>query len=256
MKKKTLTNILFACSGLAVVLAVWEIAARAAGADTLVPSPSAVFGAIVDNWAFIWENARATLFIAIVSLILALIAAFVTASLIALSTKANKALSPIVIASQAFPIITIAPFLIAVFGGGNGFIIFFAAYITWFPAVISFIHGLTRVDPDRLALFQTAGATRWQVYRHLRLPSAARYIVAGIRAAAALAFVDAVVAEYGGATVGIGSVIILNTAGVVPQPPEILVGLAVVCAIIGLTITFVAYGLARRVMRPWLVPEN
>lgn len=256
MKNKTLTNILLACSGLAVVLVIWEIAARIAGADAAIPAPSAVFSAIADNWAFIWENTKATLTIAVVSLILALVAAFVTASLIALSTKANKALSPIVIASQAFPIVTITPLLIVLFGKGDAFTIFFAAYITWFPAVISFIHGLTKVDPDRLALFQTAGATRWQVYRYLRLPSAARYIVAGVRASAALAFVDAIVAEYNFASVGIGSVMILNTAGIVEQPADILVGLAVVSAIAGLTITFVTYGLAKRVMRPWLVPEN
>lgn len=256
MKNKALTNILFACSGLVVVLAAWEIASRVAGANAAVPAPSVVFGAIADNWAFIWENTKATLYVALVSFALALIAAFATASIIALSAKANRALSPIVIASQAFPIVTIIPLLVVLFGKGNAFTIFFAAYITWFPAVISFIHGLTKVDPDRLALFQTAGATRWQIYRHLRLPSAARYIVAGIRASAALAFVDAIVAEYNFAAVGIGSVIILNTAGVVEQPADLLVGLAVVSAITGLTITFVAHVLAKRVMRPWLVPEN
>lgn len=256
MKSKTVTNILFACSGLAVVLVIWEIASRIAGADAAVPAPSVVFGAIADNRSFIWENTRATLVIALVSLVLALLATFVTASVIALSTRADKVLSPIVIASQAFPIITITPLLVVIFGKGDMFTIFFAAYITWFPAAISFIHGLTKIEPDRLALFQTAGATRWQVYRYLRLPSATRYIVAGIRASAALAFVDAIVAEYNFAAVGIGSVIILNTAGVVKQPADVLVGFAVVSAVIGLAITFVSYGLARRTMSRWLVAEN
>lgn len=256
MKNKILTNVLFACSGLVIVLTSWEVASRMAGPNASIPAPSVVFSAIEDNWAFIWQNAHSTLFVAVVSLVLALIVAFITASIIALSTKANKALSPIVIASQAFPIVTITPLLIVIFGKGDAFTIFFAAYITWFPAVISFIHGLTKVDPDRLALFQIAGANRWQVYRYLRLPSAARYIVAGIRASAALAFVNAVVAEYNFAMIGIGSVIILNTAGVVEQPADVLVGLAVVCAIIGLIITFASHSLARRSMYRWLVPEN
>lgn len=256
MKRKTVANLIFACSGLVLVLAIWEMASRLAGADALVPPPSAVFQAIIDNKEFFIENTGATLVVAIISFIGALVAAFTVASAIALSTKANKALSPLVIASQAFPIVTITPFLIAVLGGGNAYIIFFAGYITWFPAVIAFIHGLTKVNPDRLALFQTAGASRWQIYRHLRLPSAARYIVTGVRASAALAFVDAVVAEYGGASVGIGSVIILNTAGVVEQTPEVLVGFAVVSAAIGLIITFVAYGIAKRAMRRYLIPEN
>lgn len=252
MKRNNLTNFFIGLSGLAVIIAAWELASRLAGAKALVPPPSTVLNSILENKDLFIENTQATLVVAVLSFILAISAAFLVASAIALSSKANKALSPVVIASQAFPLVTIAPFLVYLFGPGNGFIIFFAAYITWFPAVIPFIHGLTRISPDRLALFQSAGASRWQIYKYLRLPSAVPYLLAGLRAAAALAFINAVVAEYSGATAGIGSIIILNTAGVVEQPPEILVGLALVSAVIGLAIAGIVYGTSKWKLKRYL----
>lgn len=252
MRHNTLSNFFMAFSGLSIILIIWEFISRLVGANALVPPPTAVLSSVIENKDLFTENVQATLAVAIISFICAVSVAFLVASAIALSTKADRALSPVVIASQAFPIVTVAPFLIYLFGPGNGFIIFFAAYITWFPAVIPFIHGLTRVDPDRLAIFQSAGASRWQIYKYLRLPSAVPYLLAGIRAAAALAFINAIVAEYSGATAGIGSIIILNTAGVVEQPPEILVGLALVSAAIGLGIAATVYSFSKWRLRRYL----
>lgn len=227
------------------VILFWELSTRLAGSGSLIPTFSSTVATIIENKSLFIDNTVATLVVAIISFVLAVVAAFIVASAIALSPLADKALSPIVIASQAFPIVTIAPFLLYIFGGGNIFIIFFAAYITWFPAVIAFIHGLTRVDPDKLALFQSADATRWQIYKLLRLPSAGPYLVTGLRAAAAFAFINAIVGEYSGATTGLGSIIILNTAGVVKQTPEVLVGIALVSAVIGLTFTWIVYTLSK-----------
>ena len=95
------------------------------------------------------------------------------------------------IASQAVPIIAIAPVLVVWFGFGMLPKVLVIVLITFFPVTINTVDGLRAVDPEMLTLMRTMGATRWQVFRMVQLPSALPLVFSGMKIAAAVSVIGA-----------------------------------------------------------------
>jgi ABC-type nitrate/sulfonate/bicarbonate transport system permease component len=108
------------------------------------------------------------------------------------------------------------------------------------------------IDPDRLALFEIHNAGPKEVWRRLRLPSAAPSIVAGVRTSAGFAVISAIVSEYGTLVGGIGATIVRHVRGMETLPSDRLFALVVVSAVLGLAFTWLAHFLARAATRRWL----
>lgn len=239
---------LSAAAGFLLLAALWQLAAWLDGAV----SPAAVLAAIVRRRDAFLNDALVSLAEAFCGLTVALVAAFLTATALAMSEAVNRAASPLILASQTVPLVAIAPLLAGVLGSGFVSIVVITAWLCWFPAVIAFIHGLRTVSADQLIVFRVARAGRWQIFRHLRLPGAAPALASGVRASAGFALIGALVAEYSGAKAGLGAAIIRHVAGIEVLANDELIGLVVVCSLLGLLLTWGAHAAARRVLRPWL----
>ena len=132
---------------------------------------------------------------------------------IAESATLRRALLPLVISTQAIPILAIAPVLIIWFGFVMTPKVIIVVMISFFPIVITTVTGLQSVSRDMLNLLDSLSATRWQVLRRVKFPAALPYIFAGLKNSAVISVIGAFVGEYVGAIEGLGPVMILANSG-------------------------------------------
>jgi NitT/TauT family transport system permease protein len=138
---------------------------------------------------------------------LGLLAATALGYCIAKSPSLDRVLTPYLVASQAVPIVAIAPLLVIWFGSGLRSKVLIAALIVFFPILINTVVGLRSVEPDLHELMRSLRATRWQVFTRLDVPSALPVWLAGLKVGATLAVIGAVVGEFVGADRGLGFLI-------------------------------------------------
>lgn len=198
---------------LAGVCAGWELLVRATGVPHyILPGPARVANALVERAGFIFENAAITLVEMLLGLVLGVACGAVSALLLAQSRTARRWFLPLVLASQAIPIFAIAPLLVLWFGFGIASKIAAAALIIFFPVTSAFYDGLVRTERGWLDLAHVMGASPFQVLVRLRLPAALPSLATGIRVAAAVAPIGAVVGEWVGASAGLGFLMLQSNA--------------------------------------------
>ena len=159
------------------------------------------------------------------------------ALVLARSVLLERVLSPYIVAAQAVPILALAPLLDIWFGGGLLARVLVVALIVFFPIAISTMVGIRGTDAQLIELFRSLGARPGQVATRLELPSALPVLFGGLRVGVTLAVIGAVVAEWAGASVGLGVLINIANQGLF-DTPLMFVALATL-AVIGLAL----YGL-------------
>jgi NitT/TauT family transport system permease protein len=155
----------------------------------------------------------------------------------------ERVLSPYLVAAQAVPILALAPLLDIWFGGGLLARVVICALIVFFPIAIATMVGIRSTDPLLDELLRSLGASGGQRTRLLEIPSALPVLFGGLRVGVTLAVIGAVVAEWAGASVGLGVLINIANQGLF-DTPLMFVALATL-AIIGLAF----YGLVVLVER-------
>ena len=118
-------------------------------------------------------------------------------------------LAPLVAAIAVVPIVAVTPILNTMFGASSQFgRVAVAAIASFVPVFINVLRGLRQTRPVHRDLLRASGATGGQTFRLLTLPTAVPYLMTGLRIAASLAVISALVAEYfGGPSDGIGTAI-------------------------------------------------
>nr|MBA3415438.1 ABC transporter permease subunit [Chloroflexia bacterium] len=168
-------------------LAVWEVAVRVSGTPVwLLPPPSAVARALVEDRSLLLANAAVTLTAVLVGFALALAAGLLAALLIDASPTLDRALYPLVVASQTVPIPALAPLLLIWFGYGLLPKVLVTALVGFFPIAVNTVDGLRAADRETLALLRAFGASRGQRFRLVRLPAALPAVFSGARIAIAI----------------------------------------------------------------------
>jgi len=127
-----------------------------------------------------------------------------TALLLARFRLARRWLLPLLVLSQALPVFALAPLLVLWLGYGLASKVAMAVLIIFFPVTAAGYDGLRRTEPGWLDLAHTLGASRWTILWQLRLPAALPALASGLRIAAAVAPIGAVVGEWVGASRGLG----------------------------------------------------
>ena len=131
------------------------------------------------------------------------------ASIFVHSRLTERAFMPYVIASQAIPIVALAPIIAAAAGRGATSVIIIAVYLTFFPVTVAQARGLRSPDPRSLELMRSFAASKWAIYRKVRLPASLPYFFTALKVAAAAAIVGAIIGEGpGGVKDGLGRAII------------------------------------------------
>jgi NitT/TauT family transport system permease protein len=184
-------------AALTILVALWELGARGLGIPPYVlPPPSAVAAA---GWAeagalaaAAWSTARAALTGFAASGVIGVLAAVALSS----SRLLERALYPYTVFLQTVPIVAVAPILVLWFGPGFRSVAVSALIVSVFPVIANTLSGLRSVDPALRDLFRLYGASRAATLFDLALPSAVPSIVTGLRVAAGLAVIGAIVGEF------------------------------------------------------------
>jgi len=154
---------------------------------------------------------------------------------------------PLIIASQTIPIIVIAPMLLVWVGYGLMPKIIVVALISFFPIVVNTVDGMKSIDNDLERLFKTMGATRWDIFRKIRIPNSLPYMFSGLRISISISVIGAVIGEWVGSSEGLGYLMIRSK----PQFQTELVFAAIfILSIMGILLFF-GIGLLEKISIPW-----
>ena len=179
--------------------------------EYLLPAPGRILQVMTRDSAYFANHSITTLIEAVLGFLVAVVAGFLIGTTFAIFGYIERMILPYAIASQAIPIVAIAPLFILWLGNSLASKVAMAAVLCFFPMVVNTTRGLRSVGDQQLALMRVYNATRWQIFWKLRFPSSLAFILSGMRISAALAMIGAIVAEYAGADRGIGYVIMQAT---------------------------------------------
>jgi NitT/TauT family transport system permease protein len=172
----------------------------------LLPTPTAVFRAILDNRTELTQAMLKTSASAFAGFALSTIVGIVIAVLLSSSRWIQRAFYPYAVFFQTVPIIAIAPLLVIWFGYGMRTVIASAFVVSIFPVIANTLNGILSTDPALRDLFRLYDASTFDTLIKLRLPAALPQILTGLRISSGLAVIGAIVGEFIGGD-GIGSVI-------------------------------------------------
>ncbi|HTQ71275.1 MAG TPA: ABC transporter permease [Acidocella sp.] len=191
------------------LLALWWALARFFGIPPfLLPGPGAVARALAAQRGFLLQNMLVTLVEIVLGLGLGTLFGAMLALAMVFSRGLQRWLLPLLLLSQAVPVFALAPLLVLWLGFGLASKVLMAVVVIFFPVTAAFYDGLRRTDPGWLDLARTMGASNISVLLHVRLMAALPAFGAGLRIAAAVAPIGAILGEWAGASAGLGYVML------------------------------------------------
>jgi ABC-type nitrate/sulfonate/bicarbonate transport system permease component len=230
------------------LLGGWELYARLGAIDDFIlPAPTQIGQALYDDRGLLWDNFTVTAGEVGLGIVAALVIGFALAVAVHFSRTMRRAVYPLLVGSQAIPIVVIAPLLVVWWGFGVTPKLAIIALVCFFPVVVTTLDALATVDPDQLKLMRTLDATRWQAFRLAELPAALPAALSGAKIAVAVAVIGAVFAEYAGSSAGLGHLILQA----IPQLETARAYAAVVVLAVFAVTLFSALAFAERRLVPW-----
>lgn len=235
-------------------LVAWELVIRVANLNSFIlPAPSAIIAALVENWNGVrfplWQSAQNTIIEAVGGFLIGTTAGVVVAFLAARWGGMRALLLPLAVAANAIPIIAFAPLFNTWFGLLNPLSkMMMAAVLSFFPVMANVTRGLAGVDPAQLELMRSYAAPQGTVLRKVRIPNALPYFFTALKLASTLSLIGAIVAEYfGGQGSVLGRMIVQSASALKFDITWAAVSLA---AIAGITFYLVIAAI-ERVAIPW-----
>lgn len=188
-----------------ILLGLWELVVSAGGIKQyLLPTPIVVVRTFVDQFPYLMGQARPTLEEVLLGFAVAAVIGNILAICIATFSIFEKAVYPLLVASQEVPQIAIAPLFLVWFGLGLTPKVIISFLIAFFPVVINSATGLRSVPRSLLQFAYSTRASRLRVLWKVQLPSALPSIFSGLKIAITFAVIGAVVGEFVGSSEGLG----------------------------------------------------
>jgi NitT/TauT family transport system permease protein len=189
-----------------MILVSWQVICTALKVPVyLVPMPTDIFDTLVQDWTLLTSSLMVTLKITFLAFALSVVLGVAAAFLFVQSRILEVSLFPYAIILQVTPIVAIAPLIIIWVKSPLPAMVICATMVAVFPIISNTILGLRSVNPGLVNLFKLNHATRWQMLKRLRVPSALPYFFGGLRISSGLALIGAVVAEFVAGTGGTSS---------------------------------------------------
>lgn len=233
---------------LALALLAWQGVASLESVDDLtLASPVEVAEAFGDDWELLMDNAWVTLTEVLLGLAIALAAGAGGAVAMHLFRPLREAAYPLLVASQAIPIVVLAPLFVLAFDYGIGPKLAIVALICFFPITVNLLDGLRSVDPELLKLMRSLGASRFATLWKVELPSSLPFLFSGLRVAATVSVIGAVFGEWAGAEDGLGRLVLLGNNQL--QTPRVYAGV-VILTLMAVAL-FALVTLLERAAVPW-----
>jgi NitT/TauT family transport system permease protein len=216
---------------LAGLLVIWELLVRWRDYPAfLLPAPSAIWARFVAASAdgTLWMHTATTLSEALGGFALALAVGVSLGYVLVQWAWLERVLAPYLAASQAVPVVAVAPLIVLWVGTDLRAKMLVAALITFFPILISTVVALRAVPRELREMAVISGANRWQLLWFVELPLALPVLFGGIKSGLALATTGAVVAEFVAGRDGLGALI--NIARGLFDTPLMFVALGLLVA--------------------------
>jgi putative hydroxymethylpyrimidine transport system permease protein len=187
------------------LLGAWQAVVWATDVPAFIlPGPGQVAAALASQPGLLARHAAVTLQEILLGILIGTLVGASTAVLLAASHSAQRWLTPLLVVSQALPVFALAPLLVLWLGYGMASKVAMAVLIIYFPVTAAFLDGLRRTEPGWLELARTMDAAPARVMQHIRVPAALPALTSGLRVAAAVAPIGAVVGEWVGSGAGLG----------------------------------------------------
>ncbi|MGI9438173.1 MAG: ABC transporter permease [Parvibaculales bacterium] len=181
------------------LLALWEIWVSLADVPVFIlPAPSAIGGALVDNFGSLMAALWVTVKVTALAFFWAIIGAISLAIIFTRARLIEMALYPYVVTLQVTPVVAIAPLILIWVGFDNvsRALVIIAWIVAFFPLLTNTVQGLRSIDPQLHDLMSLSGAAWWQRLIYLELPAALPAMLTGAKISGGLALIGAVVAEF------------------------------------------------------------
>lgn len=234
----------------AVLAALWEAASHWFGVpDYILPSLDSIFAVLGERWSGTLASATfVTTEEVLLGFGLSIVAGVAIATALHSSRVVRNAVYPLLIGSQAVPIVVIAPVLTIIFGFTITPKLLVVALVCFFPIVVNAVDGLASVDQELLRVMRTLDGGRWACFRRVEAPAALPSLFTGLRVAATYAPIGAVFGEWAGSTNGLGYLLVQATS----QLEETTLVFAAIFILTAEAIAlFVAVTLLERICCPW-----
>ena len=188
-----------------ILLIAWECIALGINATYILPTPIEVIKKLWELRVPLFKvHLPATMGVTLIGLAISIVLGVLLAVLMDVFPKAEKALYPIIIASQTIPTTAIAPLFILWFGYSIWSKVLVTILITFFPITITVFDGLKTAKREMEEMLVTYGASKKDIFFTLKLPSALPNFFSAIKMAIPLSVIGAAIAEWLGAQSGLG----------------------------------------------------
>lgn len=253
MKKFTSTDkamqIILPILVIVFVIVCWEGYVWIGGVDPwLLPRPYQIVVELFSSWSLIFDRMVETLEATVLGFVAAVIASFLIATMIDLSQRARQAIYPLLIISQTIPYFIVAPLLIIWFDTGLLSKLMIVLLVCFFPITLNLADGFRQVDREMIRMLDSMGASRWQIYRMVKIPGAMPNFFTGLKIAGTYSVMGAVLSEMLGGNRGLGIMLIRASRSF-----EIARVFAVIVVVVALSLAlYVLIVLVARWTMPWL----
>ena len=222
------------------LLMLWQLGAMKIDASYILPTPMQILQKLWELRNILFTvHLPATMEVTLIGLAISLILGLGLAVLMDVSPFWQKALYPVVVASQTIPTTTIAPLFVLWFGYGIWSKVLVTILITFFPITITVYDGLRAAKTEMAELLMTYGATRRDIFLKIKVPCALPYFFSAIKMAVPMSVIGAAIGEWLGAQSGLGyfsrrMMTQLDGAGVFAPIVLLSVAAMLVVALVGL----------------------
>jgi NitT/TauT family transport system permease protein len=226
-----------------LVIAVFDIS------PYVLPQPEDVFGGMVDvvQQKDFTSHLRVTLTETLIGFVIALVSGVATGAVLGRVDWLERALRPLVVASQVVPKVALVPLFIVWFGFGITSKIVIVAILAFFPIMLNTLLGVRSVEPGHRDVMRSLNAGRWATFWRLDYHSTMPYVFAGMEIGIVFAIIGAVVGEYLGGNQGLGYMVVVSLNNLNAQQ---LFAVIVILTLIGFLLFLAVLGL-KRLFIPW-----
>ncbi|HSO26965.1 MAG TPA: ABC transporter permease, partial [Anaerolineales bacterium] len=234
-------------TGIFLFLLIWQIGVMIFDLPSyLLPTPTEILLTGIDRIDLILEHSWVTAYEMLLGFFLAIAIAVPLAIMITASPTFDQFVTPILLFFQTVPKIAIAPLFLVWFGVGPLPKVLVAFLISFFPIIIDTAVGLRSVSSEMIDLSRSMGASRMQIFTRFRLPTSLPYLFSGLKVAATLAVVGAVVGEFVGADKGLGYLLLVTNSNL---QTALMFATIVALTAQGLVLFYII-----QVLENWLIP--
>jgi len=237
---------------LVLLILAWEKAADNSNFRLLMSSPSLICEYFGENFPALLTATYATLYESVIGLLIAIAFSFLIMIICFYIPRLMEFVLPVMITSQVIPLITLAPLFILLFGIGYTSKIMMAALICFFPIFINFANGARLISRNIHELMYIYNASKTQMILRVYFPLSTPHIISGLKIAATLAVIGAIVAEFNGTEIGLGKNLFLSAKRL---EPELMMSSLILSSFLGGSLYAMIYFLELRIGK-WYLKNN